>query len=120
VKATRVNGIADKYNIPPEIMDFVEGGFLEVVTEDEDRKTVEFHIPSKRSVDAQGRITAYSVTWIHPDHNAEFCHYYVDEPGDQPNFYVERQNSEAASEPVDDLDEVDDLVACLESMREDG
>ena len=32
-----MNGIADRYKIPPEVMDYVYGGFLEVVAEDEAR-----------------------------------------------------------------------------------
>ncbi len=39
--------IAEKYKIPAEVMAFVHDGFLEVVSGDEAKKTVEFHIPSR-------------------------------------------------------------------------
>ena len=59
-----------------EVMAFVRDGFLAVVSEDEAKKTVEFHVPSKRRTDDEGRITSWSVVWIDPDFNVQFCHYY--------------------------------------------
>jgi hypothetical protein len=79
--------------------------------------TVEFHIPSRVSIDRRRRITAYRIVWIHPEHNADFCHYYQDTPGDLPNFYVEVENSEGPSEMIDELETVDDLSAWLEDLQ---
>ena len=79
--------------------------------------TVEFHIPSRRSVDHRGRITAYRIVWIHPDYNAQFCHYYQETPGDLPNFFVEVENSEGPSETVDELETADDLAVWLEDLQ---
>ena len=110
--------IAAKYNIPPEIMAFVKDGFLVFLAENEAEKTVEFHIPSKRRKDRAGRITSYSVIWIHPDFNAKFCHYYNEKPGDLPNFYAETDTTDVGSDPVDGLESVDDLVAWLEGLRD--
>jgi hypothetical protein len=79
--------------------------------------TVEFHVPSRASVDHRGRVTAYSVVWTHPAHNAEFCDYYHETPGDLPNFYAEAESSEGPSEMIDDLATVDDLAAWLEEFQ---
>ena len=75
--------LADKYKIPAEVMAFVRDGFLEVVSEDEAKKTVEFPIPSRRRTH-EGCVTSWSVVRIHPDFNGEFCDYYDKEPGDVP------------------------------------
>jgi hypothetical protein len=109
--------VANRYAVPPEIDRFVDQGFLEVLTEGPDEMTVEFHIPSRVTTDRRRRITAYRVVWIHPDHNAQFCHYYQDTPGDLPNFYVEVENSEGPSEMLDDLETVDDLSVWLEDFQ---
>jgi len=109
--------LALNYQVPPEVMEFVNDGFLVFLAEDETEKTVEFHIPSRRTTDKEGRITSYSVTWIHPDFNAEFCHYFDKKPGDLPNFYVEEDTSDVGSDPIDGLESVDDLVSWLEGMR---
>jgi hypothetical protein len=82
--------------------------------------TVEFHIPSRVTVDHRRRITAYRIVWIHPAHNAEFCHYYLDTPGDLPNFYVNVENSEGPAVGIDDLETVDDLEAWLEDLQSVG
>ena len=105
--------LAQKYDIPADIMAFVKSGFLEVVSEDEATKTVEFHIPSKRATDDEGRLASYSVIWIHPDFNAEFCHYYDQRPGDLPNFFAEEDTTDVGSDLVDGLESVDDLVGWL-------
>lgn len=106
--------IASKYQIPDELMAFVNDGFLEILSEREAEKTIEFHVPSKRTVDPDGRITTYSVTWIHPDFNDQFCHYYPKQPGDLPNFYVTEDTTDLGDEQVDGLDSVSDLVDWLE------
>ena len=109
--------IADKYNIPAEVMAFVNEGFLVFVAEDEATKTVEFHIPSKRQTDDEGRITSYSVTWIHPDFNAQFCRCYDGKPGDLPNFYAEKDTTDIGDEPLGEMESVDDLVAWAQGLQ---
>jgi hypothetical protein len=108
--------LATNYGIPAELMAFVADGFLEVLSENEAEKTIEFHLPSKRRTDVEGRITTYSLTWIHPDFNDRFCHYYFEHPGDSPNFYVTEDTTDVGDEQLD-LETVDDLVAWLESFR---
>jgi hypothetical protein len=97
-------------------MVFIDDGFLQVLHENPAEKTVEFHIPSKRYSDVEGRITTYSLTWIHPDFNEQFCHFYYEQPGDSPNFYVTEDTTDVGDEQVD-LETVDDLVAWLETLR---
>lgn len=109
--------LKEKYALPDEILTYVDDGFLEVLAEDEEKKTIEFHIPSKRFVDDEGRIAAYSVIWIHPNFNEQFCHYYLERPGDLPNFYVHKSNSERGDEPVPDLENIDDMADWLDRMK---
>jgi hypothetical protein len=109
--------IGQRYAVPAEIDRFVDQGFLEVLTELPNKMTVEFHIPSRVIVDSRRRITAYCIVWIHPDHNADFCDYYYERPGDLPNFYVEVRNSEGPAEIIDDLETVDDLEVWLEDFQ---
>ena len=109
--------LALKYQIPAEVMAFVNDGFLVFLAEDEAKKTVEFQIPSKRTTDKEGRITSYSVIWIHPEFNAEFCHYYDERPGDLPNFYAEEDTSDVGSDQIDRLESVEDLVGWLDGLR---
>jgi hypothetical protein len=112
--------IGQRYAVPAEIDQFVDHGFLEVLTERPDRMTVEFHIPSRVSVDHRGRITAYRIVWIHPAHNADFCDFCHETPGDLPNFYVEVCHSEGPSEMIDGLETVDDLSMWLEEFQSVG
>ena len=109
--------LAVKYKIPAEVMAFVDEGFLVFLAEDDAKKTVEFHIPSKRQTDDEGRITSYSVVWTHPDFNAEFGHYYDEKSDDNPNFYAEIDTTDVGSDLVD-VESVDDLVGWLEGLRE--
>jgi hypothetical protein len=109
--------IGQKYAVPPEIDQFVDQGFLEVLVERPERMTVEFHIPSRVNEDHRRRITAYRIVWIHPAHNAEFCDYYEENPGDLPNFYVEICDSEGPSQMIDDLETADDLSVWLEEFQ---
>ena len=111
---------AADYAIPSELDALIDTGFLEVISEKPQEKTVEFHIPSKRWSNDKGSIASYSVVWIHPAHNAEFCHFFVETPGDLPNFYVSREFSDAAPESIDGLESVDDLVDWLTEFRETG
>jgi hypothetical protein len=112
--------IGQSYAVPAEIDQFVDQGFLEVLTERPDRMTVEFHIPSRVTVDHRRRITAYRIVWIHPAYNADFCDYCLETPGDLPNFYVEVGNSEGPAEVLDDLETVDDLSMWLEEFQSVG
>ena len=112
-----MSAFATKYAIPPEVDRFIDTGFLEVLAEHAAEKTVRFHIPSKSVVDTQERMTCYEVYWIHPDFNAEFCHYYHEHPGDFPNFWALEDTDSVGDTFIDDLESVDDLVAWLEAMQ---
>ncbi len=112
-----MNSIADSYKIPPEIMKYVDDGFLEVVAEHAAKKTVDLGIPSLWSSSAPDEYTSYTVVWIHPDYNAEFCHDYHEVPGDLPNFFVEIHSPNEPDRQVPDLNTVDDLVDWLEERR---
>ena len=109
--------IGQRYAVPADIDQFLDQGFLNVLTERPNEKTVEFHIPSRLSVDRHGRIAAYRIVWIHPYYNADFCHFYDEVRGDLPNFYVEVRLSDGPSAIVDDLSTDDDLAAWLEECR---
>ena len=112
-----MSAFAAKYKIPPELDKFIDSGFLELLSETDAEKTLEFHIPSKVSEDDEGRITSYAVFWIHPDFNAEFCHYFDKQPGDLPNFYAEVDTTDLGNDIVSDLSTVADLSEWLESMK---
>ena len=111
-----MHSLQDRYSIPPGVAEFIENGFLEVVSEDPDRKTVEFHIPALRRVDEAGEIRTFCLVWIHPDFNAQFCHYYEMVPGDAANFYVTEGDTNVEAEDLD-LNSVDQLTAWLERMK---
>jgi hypothetical protein len=51
---------AQRCAVPVGIDDFVDQGFLEVLTERPDERTVEFHIASRVNIDHRRRITAYA------------------------------------------------------------
>lgn len=105
--------LAERYKIPDEVMAFVDDGTLELDVENAAEKTVEFSIPSLFTSRACDDFTSYSLIWIHPDYNADFCHYYLETPGDLPNFYVLIHSPDGPEEQVDGLDSVDDLVDWL-------
>ncbi len=109
--------LADKYNIPDKIVAFVRSGFLEVAEESPDRATVEFRIPSLGSADSSDKYVLYNLVWIHPDRNAEFCHYYDQKPGDLPNFFVRIDTDHSRDEQVEDLETVEDLVGWLNTVE---
>jgi hypothetical protein len=109
--------LAQKYQIPAEVMVFVDDGFLEVAEETPDRATVEFRMPSLGSADSADRYTLYNLVWIHPARNAEFCHYYDEKPGDLPNFFVRIDTERSRDEQVENLETVDDLVDWLNEMQ---
>ena len=110
--------LAQKYKIPPEVMAFVNEGFLAVAEENADRATVEFRMPLLGSADFADRYTLYNLVWIHPARNAEFCHFYCEKPGDMPNFYVRIDAEHSRDDQVEGLETVDDLVRWLSEMRE--
>jgi hypothetical protein len=66
-----------------------------------------------RSSDADCRVTAYSLVWIHPSFNREFCWFYDATPGDLPNFYLTRGVSDLGEEPID-IESIDELIYWLE------
>ena len=110
--------VQETYGIPDELQEFLKSGFLEVLTEEKAEYTVEFNIPSMQFKDGDGRITDFSVVWIHPDHNAQFCHYYEKVPGDLPNFYIRKDTTDLGDEILD-IDSLDDLMCWLEEKRSD-
>jgi hypothetical protein len=109
--------LAAKYALPRELDNFIDEGFLRVLVENEAERTVRFHIPSKGVIDTRDRLTSYEVFWIHPEFNAELCHYYLDQPGDLPNFWALEDTTDVGDTFIDDLETVDDLVAWLEAMQ---
>lgn len=111
-----MNDLEKTYAIPDELSKFISDGFLQIADASLAEKTVQLHIPALRQTDDQGRITTYSLTWIHPDHNAQFCHYYEKTPGDLPNFYVTEDTTEVGDDVLD-IDSLDDLIAWLDERR---
>jgi hypothetical protein len=106
------------YDVPDDLISLVDEGFLKISTVDEDERTIYFTIPSKQVDFTRDHIMIYPLVWIHPDFNDQFCHFYIAEPGDLPNFFVERQYSDAAPEAVDGLDSVDELISWLDELKE--
>lgn len=115
-----MDDIHSNFAIPRQLAPFIDNGFLEVLSQDKSRRTIEFHMPSKRFVDAGGRMTTYSLIWIHPEYNAEFCHYHDRAPGDVPNFWITEDVEEVGNEQVDGLQSVDDLVVWLTECSASG
>lgn len=109
--------VFQEFKLPHALRPFWESGMLELVTEDQAKKTVEFHMPRLRRMDGEGRITTYTLTWIHPDFNAQFCHYYNETPGDSPNFYVTEDTTEVGDELLA-IESIDELVEWLEAQAE--
>lgn len=101
-------GLAETYGVPAEVMAFVDAGFLQLLSEKEEEKTVEFHIPALLYEDEEGRATSFTLIWIHPDFNAQFCHYCHENPGDLANFYVMKDTDELGDEWLD-METLDDL-----------
>jgi hypothetical protein len=114
-----MTNLAEKYQIPEEVMAFVRDGFMVVASEDPARATVEFDMPSLGFAGSEGRYTFYILVWIRPDRNAEFCHYHDEKPGDLPNFYVRIDTEHSREEQVEDLATVDDLVAWMGDRRQE-
>lgn len=116
-RADTAMDIFQDFKLPHELRPFWESGMLELVTEDHEKKTAEFHMPRLRRTDGEGRITTYSLTWIHPDFNAQFCHYYSEMPGDSPNFYVTEDTTDVGDELLE-ITSIDELVEWLETQTE--
>ncbi|HEY3966529.1 MAG TPA: hypothetical protein VGM05_18345 [Planctomycetaceae bacterium] len=115
-----MQNLVETYRVPRELIALIERRLLVPLRESPESRTVEFHIPSKRTTDRQGRITTWSVTWIHPAFNAEFCQYYDCAPGDHPNFQVTKDTTDLGDEIVERLETVADLVAFLDSTMSAG
>jgi hypothetical protein len=108
-----MNTLALRFGIPAELEMLIDTGVLEITGQDDAEKTLHLVVPSLRQQDRKGRIKVVTITWIHPDYNAQFCHYYHESPGDLPNFYVAEENSEGPDEPLDvnDLEELLDFLS---------
>jgi hypothetical protein len=100
------------YGIPAELKEFVDAGFLVVVFEKPERRTVTFGIPSLAYTDENDVETYFTLDWIHPDCNAQFCHYFYEKPGDVANFYLTEACRERGDELMD-VESLDDLIAWL-------
>lgn len=106
--------LAAEYKVPPELQRFVDSGFVQLLCEKPEEKTVEFHIPNLLYTDENDRSTSFSIIWIHPDFNEQFCHYYDEKPGDLTNFYVLKQTDEVG----DDWLDIEDLDGLLDWLGE--
>jgi hypothetical protein len=108
-----MNTLALRFGLPAELETLIDTGVLEVTGEYDAEKTLHLVVPSLRYEDRKGRIKVVTITWIHPDYNAQFCHYHHETPGDLPNFYVAEENSEGPDVPIDvnDLDELLDFLS---------
>ncbi len=107
--------IQTEYAVPDELMDFVRRGVLKVVSENPAEKTVKFDVPKLQSIDDLRHDVFYNVIWIHPDFNDQFCWYYLEKPGDLPNFMVEKEITDNGQEPID-FETLDDLTAWLADL----
>jgi len=105
--------LAAQYKVPPELQRFIDSGFVELLSEKPEEKTIEFHIPSLLYTDENDRSTSFSIIWIHPDFNEQFCHYYDEKPGDLANFYVMKQTDDLGDDWLD-IETFDDLIDWLE------
>jgi len=101
--------LAAKYGVPPEVMQFVDDGSLELLREDESKKTITFHMPSLRYTNEKRRTTTFTLTWIHPGFNEQFCHYYNEQPGDAENFYIRCDTDDVGDELLDVGESLEDL-----------
>jgi hypothetical protein len=105
-----------EYGIPPELQSFIDSGYLVVVFEKPEEKTVTFGIPSLAFTDEGGAETFFTLDWIHPDFNAKYCHYYHDTPGDLANFYLNKSCRERGDELID-VESFEELIAWLDERQ---
>src|SRR5579872_2488358 len=117
IPGVKMSDLAAKYKIPPELDQFIDTGFLEFLSESEAEKTVKYHIPSIAWTDDQDRDTTFTLVWIHPDFNDQFCHYYDEKPGDLANFYLFKETTDLGDDWLD-VATLDDLLAWLEERQE--
>lgn len=108
--------LATSYGIPPELQKYIDTGFLVVVFEKPEEKTVTFGIPSLAFTDEDGEETYFTLDWIHPDFNAQFCHYYHETPGDLANFYLTKACRGRGDELVE-VEDLEELVAWLDERH---
>ena len=104
------------YGVPAELKRFVDAGFLFVVFEKPDERTVTFGIPGLAFTDANDVETYFTLDWIHPDFNAQFCHYFREKPGDLVNFYLTRACREIGDDLID-VESLEGLVAWLSERQ---
>jgi len=104
--------IAQRYAIPAELTAFIDSGFIQLLAENEAEKTVRFDIPALAWTDDQDRDTTFTLLWIHPEFNAQFCHYYDEKPGDLANFYVFKETTDLGDEWLD-INDLDGLLDWL-------
>ena len=103
----------EAYGVPDELASFVDDGFLHIVFEKAEEKTVTFGIPSLAYTDENDNEFFFTLDWIHPDFNAQFCHLYHEKPGDLANFYLKKECRSIGDEDID-VPTLDDLLAWLE------
>lgn len=102
--------------VPAELKRFVDADFLVVVFEKPDERTVTFGIPGLAYTDENNVETYFTLDWIHPDFNEQFCHYFREKPGDLANFYLTRAHGERGDELID-VESLKDLVAWLSERQ---
>jgi hypothetical protein len=110
--------LAVDYKIPAELTTFIDDGFLEFLSENAAEKTIKFNIPLIAWIDEHGHDIMFTLVWIHPDFNAQFCHYFLETPGDLANFYVFKETSGMGDEQLD-IESLDDLLCWLQVKQEE-
>lgn len=106
-----------EFKIPLDLQKFIDDGFLHLLSVNEDQKYLEFYIPSRRNIRNNNEIETYSMIWIHPDFNNDYCHFYLHQAGDLPNFYVQICSSNGRNEQLTGIDSFDQLVIWLENFQ---
>lgn len=106
-----------EYGVPDELMAHVRSGVLQVLSLYPAERTVTFDHPKLRHTDRSGRLNSCVVVLIHPNFNAEFCHYYDKVPGDLPNFMV-TEPTEGDRDEESDAEELDDLLGWLSDLAD--
>ena len=104
------------YGVPAELKRFVDAGFLVVVLEKPEERTVTFAIPDLAHTVVNNAETHFTLDWIHPDFNAQFCHYFREKPGDLANFYLTRACRERGDDLID-VESLEDLIAWLSERQ---
>lgn len=105
-----------KYGVPAELKRFVDAGFLVVAFERPEERIVTFGIPGLASTDANDVETYFTLDWIHPDFNGQFCHYFREKPGDLANFSLKRACRERGDDLID-VESLEDLIAWLSERQ---